>query len=166
MRQSKLFDEPCPKRHLDDARQEVRIGLKEGVECPCCGQLARLYRRKLNSQMARFLCRLFAATIDNPRAEWFHVRDFLEETGHKASSDGSYLAHWKLVEPKPLRPGSPSSGFWRITQAGMEFARGNITVASHAFIFNGRCDGFASTQISIHKALDNKFDYAELMGRN
>ena len=33
----------------------------EGMECPCCNQNVKLYKRKLNSNMARFLCSLVSA---------------------------------------------------------------------------------------------------------
>jgi hypothetical protein len=40
---------------LDDAKAELEAKLDEGVECPCCGQLAKRYERKLYSTMARQL---------------------------------------------------------------------------------------------------------------
>ena len=44
---------------LHAIRERLRENLDEGVTCPCCGQYAKRYKRKLNSSMAAALCWLW-----------------------------------------------------------------------------------------------------------
>ena len=54
------------------------------------------------------------------------------------------------------------SGFWRVTPEGMAFAQGQITVPSHAFVYNNRVEGWSITRITVFEALEKDLNYAEL----
>ena len=106
--QGSLFG--CTRPHTDDKRAEYGARLRNGdisldERCPCCTRLVKLYPRKLNSQMARFLCRLARLTREQPKKDWFHVREMMPSGAHKASSDGSYLKYWGFVRAKQAAPG-------------------------------------------------------------
>jgi hypothetical protein len=49
---------------IREARQKLQARLDDGTTCPCCGQFAKRYKRKLNSSMAAALCWM-----------WTHARD-------------------------------------------------------------------------------------------
>lgn len=159
------------EHNITAAKKMIREGADKGCTCPVCGQYVKLYKRKLNSQMAQFLCRLYAIT-EKTGEEWHHVRSFLS-AGHKASSDGTYLRFWRFIEPMPLKEapgddkekeGQRSSGIWKITGTGKTFAEGRARAKAHAFVLCGKCEGFSEDMVDIHEALTAKFDYAELMG--
>lgn len=159
------------EHNIAAAKKKVRDGASAGCTCPVCGQYVKLYKRKLNSQMAHFLCRLYAVTKETGK-QWHHVRSFLE-AGHKASSDGTYLRYWRMIEPMPKAdaPEPPdekktrkSMGYWRITNFGKTFAEGLSRVRAHVLVMAGKCEGFSEEKIDIREALGSKFDYAELMG--
>lgn len=140
---------------LQIARRKLLRELPEGTTCPCCGQFAKTYKRKLNSQMARFLIGLLHAPTDC--GGWAKTRDFLP-VGQKASTDGTYLVHWELIERKKHH-----SGVYAITAKGRRFATGQIRVPRHVFLYDGRRLGFSDDSTSITGALGNQFDYHELM---
>ena len=145
---------------LAEAKKVVRDGLKSGITCPCCGRLCKLYPRKLHKEMATFLIQLVRAAEHDDG--WIHIRNLLPASP-KASTDGSYLTHWGLLETKPSDPGEKSDGFYRPTDKGKRFVQGKVRVPSHAYIFSGRCYHFSDEQVSITEALGQPFNYREMM---
>ncbi len=148
-----------PSARFDTLEESIEyvsevLGSSASEECPCCGQIVKLYPRKLHDRMAAFLCalvRIWKAEKDNA---WIHIRRI--NTGEKASTDASYLVHWGLVERE--------SGMYRPTKKGVRFAMGKIRVPSHAMVYNRKyCLGFSGTRISIKDALGEKFDLDELL---
>ena len=56
-----------------------------------------------------------------------------------------------------------NSGYWKITQKGIDFVNNKIQVPSHVHIYNGKVLGFADTTTNIIKSLGTKFSFYELM---
>jgi hypothetical protein len=150
---------------LGEARKELRKGWEVGTTCPCCGQHAQLYRRKLNSGMARMLIRLYRLDRANPGGA-FHVREIIGSSDG-GSGDLSKMVYWNLIVGLPKDPAKDTrtSGEWMITPLGRQFAEGDRTVRSHVIVYNGRERGFEGDMIDIRVALGAKFSYTELMGR-
>ena len=57
---------------IKEAKEHLRNNFEEGIDCPCCGQFVKLYKRKLNSGMAATLIRIVKF---NGSSE-VHVKDF------------------------------------------------------------------------------------------
>jgi hypothetical protein len=148
-----------PEQTLQDARRRLLKRLDEGTICPCCGQTAKRYRRKLTSQMARVLVELHFAT----RKEGLvHKRDL---ESHDGSGDLGKLAHWGLVHsPEGTNAGgSNRSGYWQTTEKGDRFVRDEIKVPRYVHLYNGRRLGFSKEMTDIRTAIGDHFDYEELM---
>jgi hypothetical protein len=65
-------------RTLEEAKTALQAGLRKGVICACCGQFAKIYKRKLNSSMARTLITFYRRAKTKPG--WVHVlREFVFE---------------------------------------------------------------------------------------
>lgn len=142
---------------LLSAQSRVLREREKGTTCPCCGQFVKLYRRKLTSDMARFVCIL---SKYRP-GRWVNIRKIDVRGG-----DYAKLVYWGLAEQRENADESKKdSGIWRLTERGYEFAARKTKVRSHAFVFNGKCEGMTGGKVSIKDALGEKFDYAELMGR-
>jgi hypothetical protein len=142
-------------RSVGQAREYVRERRGKGVECPVCGAWCKEYERKLNSQMAHFLVMLVAACPD--RDKWISGRD-LGQAGHKASTDGSYLVHWGLLERHEQH-----SGQFRPTRTGIQFVHEGLRVASHAFIYHNTLMSWGLDSVDVHEALGAEFDLAEVL---
>lgn len=149
---------PLPTEHtdllVDEAQDIIEAGAWDGVGCPCCGSLLKIYRRKLHWEMCFFLVKLARSA---PKREWRHLRDFIK-SGPKASSDGSYLVHWGLVES-----GAKRAGMYRITPEGLAFAHGSIAVPEAIYIFDNNMLGFDAKHTTIREAIKDHFDYDSLM---
>jgi hypothetical protein len=153
---------------LLEAQQWLQRGLDDGVECPCCTQLAKVYKRKLNSAMA------FVLILIDRRdgGEWIHVPSYINAQVKNPAvaaairGDWAKLTHWDLIEELVgERPdGSTRVGYYKITKNGRLFARNKLRVPRHIWLYDGcvieRQD---SETVSITEALGDKFNYSELM---
>ena len=142
-----------------EARDALREHAAKGERCPLCKQYVKVYRRKLNAGMVRWLIRFHRATGGS--GKWIHATH-VKLDGEPVSEVGceySKLAHWGLIEQHPER-----SGLWRETVDGMAFAMNQWTVLSHAVIYDNRCLRLDGDPVKIIEALGAKFDYWELMG--
>lgn len=142
---------------LREAQDELRGMLDAGEKCPCCTQLAKVYKRKLNSGMAVSLIRMYRAA----GIAWQHIPTTI---GARSREEGK-LRYWGLVEEETTvrRDDGGRAGFWRVTSLGSDFALGLASVPSHARIYDGRCLGLVGDPIGIRDALGERFDYEELM---
>jgi hypothetical protein len=144
---------------LQESKEFLRANFDKGVSCPCCNQFVKLYKRKLASTPSRMLIRLHS--LDNG---WHHVGELAKGISDTGSNDFSKLAYWKLIEEKTkTNDEKKNSGYWKITEKGINFVENKITLQSHVFIYNTKFLGFNEKKISIIEALGNKFNYTELM---
>ena len=152
------------ERSLVDAKEWLNARIYEGAPCPCCGQFARVYRRKLNVGLACWLIWLVKRHLATIRAVghdevWHDVRDSDVRGG-----DYGKLIHWRLVVQKENEDETKrTSGMWQPTARGVEFACHNSTEPSHVYLYNNQVIGWSDKQFSISDALTKKFNYSELM---
>jgi hypothetical protein len=115
---------------LDEAKAELKKGLKEGTLCPCCGQDAKVYRRSISTSMVKGLL-LFA---DLHGSDWGHVPSIPDLA--RLGGDWSKLRYWGLIEERiATRENGARSGEWRITDTGRAFLAGS-KVKKYAYTFN------------------------------
>lgn len=136
----------------------LRSKLDKGADCPLCGQRAQLYKRKINSGAARGLITMWHMYGQ----QWGH----LPSTANLARLGGEFsrLALWGLVEEATeKREDGGRAGYWRITDAGVEFIKGRKSLPTYALVYNGKRRGFDGPSVTIQDALGDKFNYAELM---
>lgn len=143
---------------LQDAKDYLNENYKKGVKCPCCKQTVKLYKRKLNSGMARTLIAMFNGPEGN-----IHVKDYLREKNLKNTHDFTLLKYWKLIVPIANCDGGQELGLWSITDKGKQFCRGEIKVQKHVLILINKHIGFSEEETTIQESLGNHFDYDELM---
>lgn len=129
--------------------------------CPVCEQRATVYRRKLHSEMAKFLINLYTRNRIYPR--YYSMRELFPGS-NKAASDGSYLVHWDLVEKSDNTnsAGAPA-GAYKITVKGKAFVAGQLSVPSHCHMYNNEVVGWSDKHVMIRAALGSKFSYDELL---
>lgn len=150
---------------LGDARAGLReLAMNGGAKCPCCRQLAKVYRRNLTSVAARAVGALYR---DHGR-DFGHMPSVARRHLRDVAHQGGYLvlgAHWGLIEEeRELRPDGGRTGWWRITDLGEAWVRGHAAVPKYAHVYDGRCLKVDGDPVTIEDALGEKFSYAELMG--
>lgn len=81
--------------------------------------------------------------------------------------DYAKLRYWDLIDksPKNPNPKKRSSGLWRLTESGREFAYDRATVSTVCYYGHpeGGVLGFEPDQTNIITVLGKHFDYEKLM---
>ena len=155
---------------LGQARQKVREKWREGIECPCCGQLVKLYRRSINGAMCRFLIWLVreSEVPDMGPGRWINRADGPQIQNMRGGGDYNKLRHWGLIEhaPNEDNPALPkrSSGLWRPTVLGRSFVRNQIALPKYALVFDRKCFGFEGEEVRLRDCLPEWFDFWETWG--
>lgn len=133
-------------------RQWVMEHRWEGVICPACTQLAKVYRRPLDSGMANDVIRLF---VLGGADDYVH-------TSHKVDQSRSLakLAYWKLIQPHVEK-----RGWWRLTVEGVGFVLRTVRVPRYIYIYDSAFLGFEDVydRVGIIESLATPFDYESLM---
>lgn len=144
---------------LREARLHLLDHLEEGLTCPCCGQFAKVYRRSLNSGMARSLIEMYRA---GAAEDFIH----LPTTISLRSREEGKLRFWGLVEEDVgVREDGGRAGWWQLTRKGRLFVRDRLAVPKYVLLYNNTFQSFDGDEVRITDCLGDKFDYAELMGR-
>ena len=148
---------------LGEAIAQTRAAMttKDAERCPCCRQLVKLYCRKLNASQARAL--LWLVREAGPDRQWVNTSRDAPRFIVKTNQLGT-VAYWGLVEPQQNEDKAKrTSGVWRPTPAGVDFAMGRTSIPSHCYCYNQTCWGFWKPRVTIQKALGERFDYQKLM---
>jgi len=148
---------------LAQAREEtMRAAEGTGVRCPCCDQYARVYRRTIAASSAYTLLHLYRAH----GTAWTHLQHFMESNDLRRA-DEAKLAYWGLLQERTTgdknAAGGPRAGYWRVTELGTRWVRGEATVPYYARVYDGVCDGLYGDPVGIREALGTHFDYDDLM---
>jgi hypothetical protein len=149
-----------------EAKAYLRAHANRGAKCPCCKKIVKVYVRKLNAAMCVPLVVL--VKLYERDTAWIHRRQILEGIAPLSQGvsgmDMSHTKHWGLIEAKPPEMGKRTSGFWRPTQAGIDFVCGRSALPHAAELYNNallRLD--KSALVTISEALGERFNYPKLM---
>lgn len=141
---------------LAEAREGLEDQLDAGTVCPCCDQFAKVYRRSINSSMARSLITLWNKSGGAPA--------YIPDVVGSRSREESKLRYWSLVEEAPMqRSDGGHAGWWRITDSGVDWIHGRVKVAKYAHVYNGKLLRLGGPQVGIADALGSHFDLRELL---
>lgn len=152
---------------LADAQAFLKENAKKGAVCPCCRQKVQLVEREIQSTAARVLIILHHHFQKD--SEWLHVPSHLESIARQSGtvqkdSGWARLTYWGLIEEKPKDTGK-RAGFYRITEKGNQFAKGEIKLPKYAMVYNDRFLGFTPScpEVSVTDCLGKEFSYEDLM---
>jgi len=154
-------------RTLLEAKEEVKDAMKDGIECPCCEQWTQLYKYSFHSGMVKALIYIYKAyeNGDIPKGEFFHVEKYLKEKKVDFHGYHSKLKFWGLLEQKSNdNPAKKWSGFWKITQKGIDFIKDEIALPKYVWLHNKKAYGFEGPNMLASELKFKHFNYAEMMG--
>lgn len=146
-----------PKNTIQHAKDWLRKRLDDGAECPVCHQHVQMYKRKLNSGMARSLIEMYKIG----GTDWVHLPTQMKSL---RSREEGKLRYWGLVEEeKDRREDGGRAGWWRVTEEGKAFVIDLSSVPKYAKVYNGKCYGLEGEPVTIRQCLGDKFNYDALM---
>lgn len=147
---------------LAQAKTAHTAGLKDGIECALCGRFDKIYKRKLNSGMARVLILLYKQDKTKPLG-WVHVlQDLPDVTG----GDYGKMVEWGLLAKREgaKDDDNPDNGYYRITAKGQMFCQGKVKVPKYLYFYHDRLWPVQDDEeTTIQEALGAKFNWNELM---
>ena len=148
---------------LEEAKTWLRARIEKGATCPLCHQYAKLYKRKLNAGMAKFLLDFYKLGRHD---KFHHIANLLHFQTKTSGTDFYLLKFWGLIQDRPKDPDSDTktSGYWQITDHGIAFVRCEVKLKSHVCLYGGRFFGFEGQDVTIDQCLGDRFSYSELMG--
>lgn len=153
------------ERTVKEAKVFLHKNRMKGCVCEVCEQYVKMYRRKLTSSMAYGMILIYNAG----QIDWFHLDKFFKSQNCATSIRGDIpkLRYWGFIEKMVAvrEDGNPRAGYYRLTQKGMRFISGKIMAPTYAIIYNNKLFGMSNEDTDIRKALTNKFNYNQLMGR-
>jgi len=139
-----------------------------GVICPCCLQLVKLYEREITVSMAYVAILLHRHFVESQA--WLHVPEYLSNLSKIGSAvrggDWAKLRYWGLIEEKPedkRKDGSRRSGYYKMTERGHQFVKGEIKVPRSILLYNEHFLGYGKGEVGIRDCLGKEFDYDDLM---
>ena len=151
---------------MAEAKEYLHDNWKKGVRCPCCGQLVKLYKYKLDASKAVGM--ISAYKLDKKyRGESFHLtRDFANVLKKNANAlHYTKMQYYDFLRPDTSKedPSKKGSGWWYVTKKGKDFVEGRIRVPAVFYVYDGKCIGFGKETVNVREALAEKFDYEQLM---
>jgi hypothetical protein len=147
---------PSDDGTLREARDWLRERVDEGATCPCCTQLAKVYRRRIHATLARAIITLYR---HGGAGQFVHAPSLPGDT-HEISQ----AVWWGLIqEDEAVREDRGRAGWWRVTPRGVAFILQETQVPKYARVYDGRCLGLTGDPVWISDALGAKFSYADLM---
>lgn len=151
---------------IAEAKKYLRENFEEGVSCPCCGQLVKLYKRKITSSMAYGLIIL---AKNKKVGELVHLLNFfksIENVAAGIAGDLPKLRWWGLLEAveEEREDGNPNNGYYVLTTTRKLFVDGLTKVPKHIFLYNNKVQNKSQEMTTIRECLGDKFNYEELMG--
>lgn len=167
MNQKKKFNREALEIRLEDVIEFVEENRKKGVECPCCSQYAKEYKRPVNLTMVETL-QAFAAYIgDGDRSVYHNAVDVsnqceiprLKRNGF--GGDFAKFVHYGILEQMPAERGK-NSRHWRIGSEGWLFLEGKLAIPKFHHIYDNRLLGLSGPNMFIHE-FKNRFDFREVM---
>jgi hypothetical protein len=150
---------------LESAKLFTSKNLKKGTDCPLCKQDVKMYWKKIDSNMAKYLIVLYKLTAQKTNREYFHTETDLKVT-QKVGGSFAKLRWWGLIEQKEKDTDyttARTSGLWKITDKGKQYVRGEIKLPLYVKLYNKKMYGTDGKDVDIRHSLNAKFNYTELM---
>lgn len=134
-----------------EAVSTLVANVERGTRCPCCGQFAKAYKRRLRGNHARFL--FDVARLSSEEEPWVHYKRC-----YFAGRDYNYLRHFGLAEVVERE------GLWKLTPLGQRFLMGEVGVPQWILVFNNEVVDRAKETLLVRECLtQGGFDYDALM---
>ncbi len=144
-----------PSASVAEARTYIDERLSGGVTCPCCGSYLKIYARRLNRAKVRELLEIYRR-IDETDGDYYDFH-FLPDLGISLRNrEYPKLRWWGLLEARDPDAGpTETTGYWRLTFAGVKFVRGELRVPNKVLEFRSEFLGFAedASAVSVREAL-------------
>ena len=131
----------------------------DGGKCPICDRWGKVYKRNINSTMAKSLIWLCGAS----NGDWVDVPK-VAPRWLVSSNQLPTLKWWGLIDRKEqLDDTKKFSGFWKPTALGIDFVYNAKEIPKSVFTYNNNVEGFSSELVNIRDCFDEHFNYSDVL---
>jgi hypothetical protein len=151
--------------YLSELKANWRATIEnDGGHCPCCSRWGKISAFTLTETHAMALLWLSRAYCDDDG--WVNVPE-LAPSWMLRGKNFSLMAKWGLIEPSSTDDKTKrSDGQWRVTNKGLHFLCGTITIPKKAFIYNNQVEDWSTEEVYFRDCFGKHFDYEEVMSTN
>lgn len=121
---------------------------KEITKCSECGAKTVMYRHTMNQRMAFTVFRFYEA--NGPAHYESILRKLGDVSEHKNKANMQKIAYWGLIE-KYYEKGVRKKGWWVITDFGIQWVRGQVSIKQWAITYRGVPKDWAGEDIYFKK---------------
>lgn len=134
----------------------------EHCDCPHCGRYAQVYKRHIHATIARQMIMLFEQ--GGHSGKYIHAANLIPD-GQSGAGDLSKAKYFGLIQAMPENnEAKKSSGYWTLTDAGLQFVKGKLDIPEYALVFDDKVVGVSQDKIFISDALKSGgFHYNDLI---
>ena len=148
---------------LGEARKLLREKAPEGIDCPLCTRRVAVQNRPINATM--LLCLRWLISASNEGDRWVHVPTegpkWLQRTKQHTT-----LRWWGLIESgrqgRKKDPKAPGEGYWRPTEKGITFIKGEVSVDLRVVTFNDNVLGYTGPKVFGQDVMGEGFKFASV----
>lgn len=148
--------------------------------CPVCDSIVHLYSFNITELTAKgfiMFCELYLKKNYNPNFTfkdlngkvWVHTKDYFEDIGLTQNVRGGFtkLKYFGLIEKYYDKDGdNPRNGYWKVTQKGIDFYKGNIKIPKFVYTYNDKAIEFSEDTIELKDTWGTKFDYYDFVKKH
>tara|TARA_R110000782_G_scaffold33316_1_gene80521 strand:- start:1823 stop:2305 length:483 start_codon:yes stop_codon:yes gene_type:complete len=145
---------------LAESKEWLQDNVEGGAICPCCERLDKVYNRKIGDATVRIIFALYKHSQQNV-GSYFPIEAFVPD--QKYGRDFPILRLIDLLERADNDdPTKKTSGQYRLTEKGANFARGLLAIPERLIIYHNELIGVSENNKFITEFWPN-FNYQELM---
>lgn len=132
----------------------------DGGHCPCCKRFGKYNGFTITQKNAQALVWIYknggvddwANTAKNAPREFMQAKTFTN------------MRYWGLIEPHPNdKKEKKGSGYWRITQKGINYINGQMRLPKKVFIYNRKLVGYGEQHVYFKECFKQQFNFEEVM---
>lgn len=131
------------------------------IECPCCSQLVKIYKRDLDWSMIAFLIAIVKLSKIENKVEFRHnqICDYAKNNLGIFPTNYALTKKWDLVL-------SPKNGYYCLSPIGYRFLNNEITLPSFLIIYNNVIIQKSKTLINVFDVDKEKVNKYIIKNRN
>lgn len=151
-----LFDDDYLQRLRKDY---LKVLQGKGGVCPCCDRKGKYNAFLITRKNAQALVWMY---YNGDQDGWVNTannapRDFMR------AKTFTNMRYWGLIEPYPNDDKDKrGSGYWRITNTGVKYLKGEIALPQKAYIYNRTLMGYGEKQIFFSDCFKEYFKLDEI----
>jgi len=119
---------------LIEAQEFISENIFDGVDCPCCEQLVKVQTQYFHKSLTEALFWIyFASSKVHTKHHHMNIHKTFAQLELSGLSSYSKLEYWGLIKKH-----KSEKGYWKITEKGKSYLKGELKIKSKVLTYNGK----------------------------